>query len=227
MTSVVSNPSHLFLLWLAWDIGENVDALLKLQKRDFTRQRNKHTKEPEYLVNLPKAKIKRSRKARTEPTLYPETPRFADIVLSGLEPDDNVFGFGYRQALKLMHSTVKKTRATCMPNNARPSWKDLRSGMACHALDDRGFPSYHRHRRAGRGLAYLTEFVRALTPSLRFVRAARKGVGGFRRDQRSVECLQKALRVRCNTQISWFVALTGLSQCAVDDSIQLESALTI
>ena len=134
MTSVVLNPSHLLLLWLAWDIGENVDALLKLQKKDFTRQRNKHTREPEFLINFSKAKIKRSRKARTEPTLYPETPRFSDIVLSGLKPDDNVFGFGYRQALKVMHSIVHKTKATCMPNNDPVSWKDLRSGMACHLL---------------------------------------------------------------------------------------------
>ena len=43
MVSVLSNPLHLLLFWLAWDIGENVDALLKLSMRDFVRQKNQQT----------------------------------------------------------------------------------------------------------------------------------------------------------------------------------------
>ncbi len=134
MVSVVSNPLHLLLFWLAWDVGENVDALLKLTKRDFIRQSNKQTQEGEYLVNFPKAKIKRSRRSRTEPTLYPETVRYADMVLAERNTDDKLFDFEYRQALKVMHAVVKKSGATCLPNGDRVSWKDLRSGMACHLL---------------------------------------------------------------------------------------------
>lgn len=134
MVSVLSNPVHLLLFWLAWDIGENIGALLQLSKRNFVRQRNKQTHEAEYLVNLPRSKIKRSRKSRTEPTLYAETVRFADIVLEPLAIDDVVFGFGHRQALKIIQSVVKKSGATSMPNNDPVLWKDLRSGMACHLL---------------------------------------------------------------------------------------------
>ncbi len=134
MVSVVSNPTHLLLLWLAWDIGENVGALLKLKKRDFVRQKNRQTKEAEYLVNLSREKIKRSRRARSEPTLYPETVRYADIVLVDLKANDEAFEFGHRQALKVMHSVVKKASASCMPDNEPVGWKDLRSGMACHLL---------------------------------------------------------------------------------------------
>lgn len=32
VVSVLSNPAHLLLFWLAWDIGENIDTLLKLRK---------------------------------------------------------------------------------------------------------------------------------------------------------------------------------------------------
>ena len=134
MVSVLSKPQHLLLFWLAWDLGENIDALLKLTKRNFTRQKNPHTHEPEYLVNLSREKIKRSRQARTEPTLYAETVRYADIVLERLKADEPLFIFGYRQALKLMHSAVEKTGATCLPSNRPVRWKDLRSGMACHLL---------------------------------------------------------------------------------------------
>lgn len=59
-----------------------------------------------------------------------------DIVLSGLNPQDEVFSFGYRQALKVFDSAVKKSGAICEPNGDKPSWKDLRSGMACHLFKE-------------------------------------------------------------------------------------------
>jgi len=108
--------------------------LLKLSKRDFRRSQNPNSGEVEYLVHLPKEKIKRSRIARSEPTLYPETVQCLDMILEGLKGDDIVFSFGYRQALKVMHSVQKRTGAKSMPNNDPVRWKDLRSGMACHLL---------------------------------------------------------------------------------------------
>ncbi len=134
MVSVLSKPIHLLLFWLAWDIGENINTLLQLSKKDFIRQVNEDSKDTEYLVNLPREKLKRSRQSRSEPSLYPETATYADMVLKRLKDDEPVFRFGYRQALKLMHQVVRKTGATCMPANDHASWKDLRSGMACHLL---------------------------------------------------------------------------------------------
>jgi len=54
---IISNaykPNHKVLFWLAWDIGENINSLLRLKKNDFHRQQNPYTKEPEYRVNLRK-----------------------------------------------------------------------------------------------------------------------------------------------------------------------------
>tara|TARA_Y100000034_G_C6892989_1_gene411217 strand:+ start:111 stop:1397 length:1287 start_codon:yes stop_codon:yes gene_type:complete len=81
LVSVISKPEHKLLFWLSWDIGENVFSILQLKKKDFTKQNNKDTKSPEYLVNLPKEILKRSRKTRSELTLYPETVRFIDMIL--------------------------------------------------------------------------------------------------------------------------------------------------
>lgn len=134
MVSVLSNPKHLLLFWLAWDIGENIGTLLQLTKREFTSQRSEHTAETEYLVNLPQSKIKRNRQTRSEPTLHPETVRYADMVLSSLDEGELVFGFGHRHALQIMHRVAKRSGAKCMPNGEPPTWKDLRSGMACHLL---------------------------------------------------------------------------------------------
>jgi len=132
MVSVLSKPQHFALFWIAWDIGENINSLLRLTKRNFKRQTNRDTKESEYLVHLPKDRLKRSRQTRTEPTLFKETVRYLDIVLANLEDDDWVFPFGYRQALKIFDGTVKRSGAKCEPNGEKPSWKDLRSGMACN-----------------------------------------------------------------------------------------------
>lgn len=135
LVSVVANPKHLFLLWLAWDIGESIGALLQLTRSNFTHQRNEHTGESEYLVNLPQSMIKRSRQTRSEPTLYPETVHYADIVLASIDDEEKVFGFGHRHALQIIHRAANKSCAKCMPNNGKPpTWKDLRSGMACHLL---------------------------------------------------------------------------------------------
>lgn len=134
LASAISNPLHLLLLWLAWDIGENIDTLLNLTKRDFIVQINAYTGEREYLVQLPQAKLKRTRMARSEVTLYRETARYADTVLASLGPDDCPFTFGYRYASQVLKRAVSKVGATTMPHDQSVRWKDLRSGMACHLL---------------------------------------------------------------------------------------------
>lgn len=134
MTQVVSNQTHLTLLWLAWDIGENIDAILKLTKSDFTRQINIYTKEPEYLVHLKQAIIKRSRQTRSEPTLYATTIQHLDILLPQKDWNEKLFNFEHRQALKIIHQISRKSQAKSQPLNEPVIWKDLRSGMACHLL---------------------------------------------------------------------------------------------
>lgn len=46
------NPVHQFLFWLAFDIGENISALLRLKREDCYREQNPTTNEPEYRINL-------------------------------------------------------------------------------------------------------------------------------------------------------------------------------
>jgi hypothetical protein len=150
IVDVILQPKQKLLAWLAFDIGENIDSLLKLQKRDFVRQINPDTKEAEYIVNLPKEKLKRSRTARSEITNFKETVELVDIVLSRkkkvikngeeiespLEDDDLVFPFGYRQAEKVLDRAVKITDARCIPKGQRVTWKDMRSSMACYLLKE-------------------------------------------------------------------------------------------
>ncbi len=134
LVSVISNPRHLFLLWLAWDVGENIGTLLKLTKNDFLPQIDHANGGCEYLVRLPRSKLKRSRQERTEPLLFPETNRFAEIVLGPLQSHELIFPVGYASATKVLRRAVRRSRATTMPHGAPVRWKDLRSGMACHLL---------------------------------------------------------------------------------------------
>ncbi|NLE27019.1 MAG: site-specific integrase [Clostridiaceae bacterium] len=122
------------LLWLSWDIGENVGSLLQLRKSDFRRQINPQTQDPEYLVDLRKEILKRSRRARVEITNYLETAELLDIVLPGLGDNDLIFNFGHRQALKFIAQCTAATKVQCVPTGKSPTFKDLRSSMCCHLL---------------------------------------------------------------------------------------------
>lgn len=154
MIQFILKPQHYVLFWLAWDIGENISSLLELKVSDLRRQINRNTKQAEYLVHLPKDILKRSRQTRSEPTIYPETVLHIDALLDyGREVeyrdekgkirrktvpytnDDYLFTFKYRQALQIFDSVVKRSGIKCEPKQDKPSWKDLRSGMACHLFD--------------------------------------------------------------------------------------------
>jgi len=134
LVEIVIQPIHKFMLWLAWDIGENINSLLQLKKKDFYRQQNEDTHGSEYRINLPFGILKRSRQSRSELTNFTETAQYADIVLQNLDNDDIVFPFEYRQSKKVFDRAVKLTGIKCKPGNQTPTWKDLRSGMACYLL---------------------------------------------------------------------------------------------
>ena len=134
IASVVIKPEHKFLIWLSFDIGENINTLIQLKKGDFFRQINPNTKEAEYVVNLPKDKLKRTRQTRSEITNFKETVEFADIIFQNLKDDELPFKFGYRQAKKFLDRAVKITNAKCIPKGQPVTWKDLRSSMACYLL---------------------------------------------------------------------------------------------
>lgn len=127
-------PHHKLLAWLAWDIGENINSLLKLTKNDFTRQENPNTKEPEFIVNLRREILKRSRKPRSEITNYQESVELLDQHLSDLGPHELLFDFGYGNSKKILERAVERAKVKCLPNGEKPTWKDLRSGMACDLL---------------------------------------------------------------------------------------------
>lgn len=151
MNGFLHKPQHYALFWLAWDIGENITSLLRLKVKHLRRQTNKDTGQAEYSVYLAPDSLKRSRKSRTEITLHTETVDYLDALLKyGKEieyrdekgrigrkavpfvEEDLLFSFRYRQALQILDSVVKRSGVKCRPNGEKPSWKDLRSGMACY-----------------------------------------------------------------------------------------------
>lgn len=134
MVDITNKPSHKALLWLAWDIGENINSLLQLKKRNFKKQRNPDTDDDEYLITLPNEILKRSRTSRSEITLHPETVRYLKLILEDLKDDDNVFNFQYGTAKKILERIVQKVKAVCIPNGEKVTWKDFRSSMACYLL---------------------------------------------------------------------------------------------
>lgn len=139
---------HKLLFWLSWDIGENVNSLLQLKKKNFIRQVEPQSKEAEYLVYLDKDILKRTRKQRSEPTLFKETTQLLDDVLLPLKDEDYVFDFDYANAKKIFNRAIRITKIKCKPKGEKPTFKDLRSGMACNLLR-KGWSSDEVNARLG------------------------------------------------------------------------------
>ena len=171
MLDFALKPSHKALLWLAWDVGENISSLLKLRWKDVKRVFNNDLNEAEYLVWLPNNIIKRSRRQRSEPTIFSQTTKALDNLkkygrevqvrdaagkfsktkrkIVPFDDNDLIFGFGPRQASKILNRIVEKTGAKCEPNGEKPTWKDLRSGMACNLLNNLGWSPVDVNLRLG------------------------------------------------------------------------------
>jgi hypothetical protein len=131
-----TQPKHKALLWLSWDVGENINSLLKLQKKDFRRQIDDETGMIEYKVTLAKNKLKRTRRARGNLTLFEETSKYLDLILSDVGDENVVFDFSYSNAYLLLERAVRLSKSSCIPNGEPVTWKDLRSSMACHLLKE-------------------------------------------------------------------------------------------
>lgn len=127
-------PQHKLLMWLAWDYGENINAILQLTKKDFTRQINEYTKQPEYLLNFRREILKRSRTARGEINIHEMTVLLLDSYLDKLKDKELLFPFAYKNAAQILDNAIKHSGATCSPAQDKPTWKDFRSGMACYLL---------------------------------------------------------------------------------------------
>lgn len=148
IVEVMVQPEHRLLAWLAFDIGENATSLLALRRCDCTRQVNSDTGAPEYRVNLRRETLKRSRRARSELTNYPETVAQLDLLLANLRDDQPLFNFGVAQAAKMLRRAVKITGARCQPAGQIVTLKDLRSSMACDLLS-KGWTSDEVNSRLG------------------------------------------------------------------------------
>lgn len=130
----VIQPRHKLLLWLLWDIGENVGGVLELTKNDCTRRVNLENRSIEYAINLRKDILKRSRTPRTIVSNYQETADLLDLHLSDLQQESKLFDFSIKMAEKVLRRAVRKAKVLCKPDNKHVTLKDLRSSMASHLL---------------------------------------------------------------------------------------------
>ncbi len=148
MVRMVTKPEHVAFLWLAWDVGENVGALLQLRKCDLRRHTDPETNQAEYEVSLDRSILKRARMPRMEITNYAETVEALDTILAHRSDDDLLFGIGARMAAKIVERATDKAGVHCSPRGEKVRLKDLRSSMACDLLN-KGCSTDEANRRLG------------------------------------------------------------------------------
>ena len=129
----ISQP-HKVLIQILGDYGENIFTILQNKKKDFERVIDKETGEVNYLLNLHKGILKRSRTPRREYNIFPETRIMLDKYLEGLKPEDKLFNFGLRQSEIMFKRAVEKSGVK-LQNGETPTLKDLRSSLACYLLN--------------------------------------------------------------------------------------------
>ena len=126
--------NHRLLVWLAFDIGENINSLRFLVANDFARQINPNTGDPEYRLNLRPEVLKRTRTPRSEITNFAETVTLLDRLLPALQPGERLFDLSYDAAEKFLGRAARQAGVRSEPAGRPLTWKDLRSGMACDLL---------------------------------------------------------------------------------------------
>lgn len=185
----VRKPLHRALFWLAWDVGENINALLQLRKADFTKRRSDVRGEPEYLVHLKEEILKRSRTSRGVETLYPETVEVLDEVLADLKPGDRLFPFSYEYSKKLLNRALERCQVVTKPHATKPTWKDFRSSNATMLLG-KGWSKEEINIRQGRTLS--SDDINIYASAAGLDQRVRKGKKKFRQGQ--VQELQAELQ---------------------------------
>ena len=151
--SIIDNSQGIYkiLYQVGWDFGENFSALILTKKSDYKMQYNEVTKENEYLLTLRKEILKRSRKARTEPTRFKRTAELLESHLKELKDNDFVFcrddskvgendknkgkniPMSLRSVEKHFDKIVEKLKIKTQ-DNKKPTTKHIRSSMACDLL---------------------------------------------------------------------------------------------
>ena len=148
LVAVATRIDYKLMLWLGWDIGENMTSLLQLRPSDCIRQTNPNSGQPEYHITLRREILKRSRTPRTEITNYDETVALLDDWLRSRPVNEPLFTFGYPTAVKVLKRAVRLTEARCIPGGQPVTLKDLRSSMACDLLS-KGWTTDEVNQRLG------------------------------------------------------------------------------
>lgn len=148
LVDVATRAIYKLMLWLGFDIGENMTSLLQLRASDCVRQRNPHSGLPEYHIALRREILKRSRTPRAEITNYNETVTLLDELLAQRSTSEPLFTFGYPTAVKVLKRAVRITGVRCIPYGQLVTLKDLRSSMACDLLS-KGWTTDEVSKRLG------------------------------------------------------------------------------
>lgn len=122
--------SHKLLLWLMFDTGIEIGAILQLKKVHFTKSSNGDT----YIVHVPNSISKKVRSKRDIFVLHPETNELLEASLEEKQDNDFIFGFMVKNVERIVRDIVIKYGYKTEPGNKRITPKHFRSSCACYLL---------------------------------------------------------------------------------------------
>lgn len=134
MVTHAQRIEHRLMLWLMFDTGIEIQAILQLEKKDFTREYDNETKTHYWMVHVRKEISKKFRSRRDLYIHFQETNRLLEEYLPKIEDTDSLFNFGPRNAYKIVKELSAKLNIKVKPSNDPVNLRDFRSSMATYFL---------------------------------------------------------------------------------------------
>lgn len=135
LSNALRYADHKLLVWLLFDTGVEIDAVLHLKKNDFSIQKSEEL-EDYYMLHVRAEISKKSRSPRDIFIYHQQTNDLLKEVLQNLQDDENLFKFEWRNAYKIIHETSKKFNLKLKTPDDYITPKDFRSSCATYFLKE-------------------------------------------------------------------------------------------
>lgn len=126
---------HELLVWLLFDTGVEINALLELKKNDFSIEKSE-IGENYHILHMRQQISKKGRQTRNIDIWFERTNQLIFEHLETLQPNDNIFNFKWRNAYKFINETSKKLNLKLETPNDYIKPKDFRSSCATFFISE-------------------------------------------------------------------------------------------
>lgn len=135
LTKAQRYKDHELLLWLMFDTGVEINAILQLRKNDFSLEKTENN-DDYYTLHVREEIGKKRRSVRNIFIYHNRTNELLNEILKGIGDTENLFKFKWRNAYNIINETSKTLNLKLKTHNQYITPKDFRSSCATYFLKE-------------------------------------------------------------------------------------------